>query len=110
MTLYCVRMSADHPNVPDEIVGIFSAKSLAELYWLVDEVWAPMETEYAVLPSGGIMGEGRGPKLADLYRWDSAEEGHVSTIRDGEVTLSARLQSAFEGGLRWHPMPRPKDE
>ena len=110
MTLYCVRMASNHPNVPDEIVGIYSAKSLSELYWLVDEVCAPKETEYAVLPSGGLMWEGSGPKLADFYRWDEAEEEHASTLRDGEVTLSARLQSAFEDGLRWRPMPQLREE
>lgn len=104
MTLYCVKMASSHPNVPDEIVGIFSAKTLQELAHLVDAVCNVRETEYAVLPSGGLIWEGRGPKVSDLYRWGNDDEDFVATIRDGEVSLSERLQFAFTDGLRFKPL------
>ena len=105
MTFYCVRLKSDHPHHPDEIVGLFSAKSLAELWDLVDEVCPPEGTEYAVLPSGGIIWESRGPKMADLYRFEDDE--CIASIHDGAPAVTEMLQHAFTKGLRFKPMPEP---
>lgn len=104
MTLYCVRMAANHLNVPDEIVGIFSVRSLVELEYFVSEVCPPNETEYAVLPSGGMIWEGRGPKIADLYRLDEETEECVAVLGDERMSVSQQLQDAFSDGLRFKPL------
>lgn len=105
MTLYCVKL-ADNTNYPDEIVGIYSVRSLRELWWFVDEVCNPHETVYAPLPSGGFCWPSRGPKVADIYLFPDDESGEcAATIFDGEPEITESLQFAFSDGLKFKPMP-----
>jgi hypothetical protein len=106
MTLYCVRMAADHPTVPEEIVGIFSASSLDDLWGLINEVCHPAETEYARLPSGGLIWENRGPKVSDLYKWEGNEDegGYAATLATGAGEVTERLRYAFQDGLAFKSM------
>ena len=86
MTLYCVRIPPDAENkeAADEIVGLFNVRSLAELISVVDECCDPDGLEYAVMPVGGIMWSSRGPKIADLYRYnEEGTEGPYATFDTG---------------------------
>lgn len=46
-----------------ELVGIITASSLQELFWIVDEAVDPGACEYAALPSGGLLWSNGGAAL-----------------------------------------------
>jgi hypothetical protein len=102
-------MAVNHPMVPEEIVGIISAKSLGELWDLVDEICNPSQTEYAVLPSGGIIWEESAPKVSDIYRLNDQEQC-VATIQDGKPNLSQAVQDAITDGLVFKSFQQSKPE
>ena len=104
MTLYCVRIppNSENEEQADEFVGLFNASSALHLVYLVDECCDPSGLEYAVIPPGGIMWNGRGPKIRDLFRYDG-EDDVVATFETGDgYSLSERWD--FQA-LRFKPLP-----
>ncbi|MEN6302229.1 MAG: hypothetical protein ABFD96_05850 [Armatimonadia bacterium] len=108
MTLYIVRMKEGGTGRAGEFVGIYSAGSLDQLAWLVDQCVAPQQTEYAVLPAGGFYIGGKAPMVDDLYRLKDPEDDNsdmVASLEELKFDITEEIQHAISDELRFKPTP-----
>lgn len=99
MTLYLVRQSAT--GHPGSLLAVLAAKSLEELFWLVDEWADPTVCEYAAMPAGG--------GLHLDARLEADPEGHdfvsIDSIREIQLSASWSEDAAV---AKWSRIPYPK--
>lgn len=105
MNAYLVRLIENK-----ELVGIFCCER-AELDWLVDECTEPDACEFASIGSGGIMWEGRAPRvpfweqsrLSDQEIDDMVEDDNWDNLWPFafEANFSSRWQNPVGYGKRY---------
>ena len=101
MNVYLVRLIEEQ-----EIVGVFAAKNISNLFDLVDECVSPYDCEYARLPEGGLYWSApKSPKVS-LKQFDEDADEINWFGRQYNVTLNETWTYEFECGdkMIWSPL------
>ncbi len=97
MPAYLVRLKDGDEEHARELVGIFVAETMEDLYWTVDEAASPCECECLELGPGGIhwerYTEQRVPRNVEPH-WDGLPDGW--SILPPTPTLTDEWSAAFE--------------
>ncbi len=110
MPAYLVRLKDDDEEHARELVGIFVAQTMGELYWAVDEAASPCECKCLELGPGGIHWEQhteqRVPRDVEPD-WEHLPDSW-STL-PAEPTLTDEWDDAFAAngssmGAAWQPI------
>ena len=102
MNVYLVRLIEEQ-----EIVGVFAAKNINNLYDLVDECVSPYECEYAKLPEGGLCWLApRSPKVSSKKQFNEDADETNWFGKPYNVTLNETWTYEFECGdkMIWSPL------
>ena len=107
MTLYIVRVREN-----DELVGVYSASSLKELFWLVDECASPNGCDYAKLPNGGFywpLKAIQASNLAGIGNQAGSQGVMMEMVSFGYYSYFTEATEAAFSNLKFKPMPRFED-
>lgn len=112
MEVYLVRLKAGEPNAR-EIVGIFAAETMGQLFWMVDECCPPDECECQIIGPGGLYWERFTGQVVPR-----TEDPDWETLPDdwSELPPAPTLTGEWEDRFRpsndeeWEPVLWPEDE
>jgi hypothetical protein len=100
MNIYLARLTKKYGYTP---IGVFQARSLGELWELVDAAGDPNITEYAVLPRGASIAI-QTPQSGDKIPEDGVLEGGYMAA-EGRAFYWSQLDGCDPVELHWLPIP-----